>query len=140
MTPIVQSHLENVDRRILDNRRRQTVLYTDNSLAEESLSQLKPTSLDLYFEIVTTQIISPSSNSKKCSISTLSISFITRYDWIRSPLSCLFARDDVCNSASLCWKGIQVSPKITVLPSGTVPNSKLSGGNRYSTSPVASRS
>jgi len=27
-------------------------------LAEESLSQLKPTSLDLYFEIVTTQIIS----------------------------------------------------------------------------------
>jgi len=58
LTPIVQSHLENVDRRILDNRRRQTVLYTDNSLAEESLSQLKPTSLGLYFEIVTTQIIS----------------------------------------------------------------------------------
>ena len=27
-------------------------------MAEESLSQLKPTSLDLYFEIVTTQIIS----------------------------------------------------------------------------------
>jgi len=27
-------------------------------LADESLSQLKPTSLDLYFEIVTTQIIS----------------------------------------------------------------------------------
>jgi len=34
------------------------LFHTQTTLAEESLSQLKPTSLSLYFEIVTTQVIS----------------------------------------------------------------------------------
>jgi len=34
------------------------LFHMQTTLAEESLSQLKPTSLNLYFEIVTTQVIS----------------------------------------------------------------------------------
>ena len=48
----------------------------------------------------------PSSNWKKCTIIN---SFIIRYAWIRSPLSRLFTRDDVCNSASVSEEGLFLS-------------------------------
>jgi len=43
-------------------------------------------------------------------MSTLSISFIIRYTWNRSPLIRLFTRDDVCNNNSLSECGLFLSP------------------------------
>jgi len=56
--PIIQSLLKNIDGWSLHNWRWQPIPCINNSLAEETLLQVQPTSLNLYFQSMTTQTIS----------------------------------------------------------------------------------